>query len=88
MTILASGVYLVADFWSFFAIFTLFGAFSLCTVRAFLGIFPIFLGFVGIFWGTPANYFADFGAILAIFDHFRADFFLPFLTKNPETPQK
>ena len=56
-----------ANFWSFFAIFTLFGAFSLCTVGAFFVIFPIFLGFVGIFWGTPANYFADFGAILAIF---------------------
>ena len=31
-------------------------------------------GFVGIFWGTPAIYFADFGAILAIFDHFWAIF--------------
>ena len=41
-------------------------------VGAFLAIFPIFLGFVGIFWGTPAIYFADFGAILAIFDHFWA----------------
>ena len=69
-----------ADFWSCFAIFTLFGAFLLCTVGAFLAIFPIFLGFVGIFWGTPANYFADFGAILAIFDHFWA-IFGPFLDR-------
>ena len=44
----------------------------------FLAIFPIFLGFVGILWGTPANYFADFGAILAIFDHFWAIFFCRF----------
>ena len=36
---------------------------------AVLAIFPIFLGFVGIFW-DPGNYFADLGAILAIFDHF------------------
>ena len=36
---------------------------------AFLAIFPIFLGFFGIFWGTPAIYFANFGAILAIVDH-------------------
>ena len=33
-------------------------------------IFSIFLGFVGIFLGTPANYFTDFRAILTIFDHF------------------
>ena len=39
-----------------------------------MAIFPIFLGFVGIFLGTPAIYFADFGAILAIFDHFWAIF--------------
>ena len=82
-----------ANFWSVFAIFTLFGAFSLCTVGTFLAIFPIFLGFVGIFWGTPASYFADFGAILAIFDHFWTIFgpnffFLPFLTENPENPKK
>ena len=77
-----------ANFWSFFAIFTLFGAFSLCTVGAFLAIFPIFLELVGIFWGTPANYFADFGAILTIFNHFGPFFFLPFLTENPENPQK
>ena len=63
----------IVSSWSFLAIFTLFGAFSLCTVGAFLPIFLIFLGFVGIFWGTPA-YFADFGAILAIFDHFWASF--------------
>ena len=40
---------------------------------------PIFLGFVGIFWGTPANSFADFGEFLTIFgpflDHFGANFF-------------
>ena len=42
---------------------------------------PIFLGFVGIVWGTPANYFADFGAILAIFDHFWA-IFGPFLGRK------
>ena len=45
---------------------------------AFLAIFPIFLGFVRIFWETLAMYFADFGAILAIFDHFWA-IFGPFL---------
>ena len=33
--------------------FYFFGAFSFCTMGAFLAIFPIFLGFVGIFWGTP-----------------------------------
>ena len=32
---------------------TLFGAFSLCTVGAFLAIFPLFLGFVEIYGGTP-----------------------------------
>ena len=31
-------------------------------------------GIRGVFWGTPANDFADFGAILAIFDHFWAIF--------------
>ena len=70
--------------------FYVFGAFSYCTVGAFWAIFPIFLGFVGIFWGTPAIYFADFGPILAIFwttfgpflDHFWADFFLAFLVEK------
>ena len=57
-----------ADFCRFLAIFT-FGAFSYCTVGAFLAIFPTFWGFAGIFWGTPAIYFAGFGAILATFDH-------------------
>ena len=68
-----------ADFCRFLAIFIFFGAFSYCTVGAFLAIFPIFLGFVGIFWGIPAIYFADFGAILAIFD--RA-IFGPFLGRK------
>ena len=36
---------------------------------------------LGIFCGTPANYFADFGAILAIFDHFWAAFG-PFLDRK------
>ena len=54
--------------------FYYFDAFSYFTVGVFLAIFPIFLGFVGIFWGTPAIYFADLGAILAIFDHFWAIF--------------
>ena len=67
-----------ANFRSFFAIFTLFGAFSLCTVGAFLVVFPIFVGFVGIFSGTPVNYFVDFGAIVAIFDHFWTIFFCLF----------
>ena len=57
-----------------FGHFYVFGAFSYCTVGAFWAIFPIFLGFVGIFWGTPAIYFADLGAILTIFDHFWAIF--------------
>ena len=53
------------------------------------GHFPIFLGFVGIFWGTPANYFSDFGAILTIFGTiFGLVFVLPFLTENPEPPPK
>ena len=59
-----------------------------------MAIFPIFLGFVGISWGSPTILLADFGAILAIFDHFWAifgpflgRFFFPFLTENPETPQ-
>ena len=59
---------------------------------AFLAIFPIFLGFVGISWGTPANYFADFGAILAIFgpilDHFGAEFFFAFFDPKPPKPPK
>ena len=41
---------------------------------AFLAIFPIFLGCVGISWGTPAIYFADFGAFWGNFDHFWAIF--------------
>jgi len=58
-------------------------------VGAFWVIFPIFLGFVGIFWGTPEIYFADFGAILAIFDHFWAgNFFVYFLPKNGILAQK
>ena len=67
-----------------FGHFYVFGAFSYCTEGAFLAIFPIFLGFVGIFWGTPAIYFADFGAILAIFDHSWAIFgpFLAFLAEK------
>ena len=59
---------LVANFWSFFAIFTLFGAFSLCTVGAVLAIFPDIFRICWDFLGTPANYCADFGAILAIFE--------------------
>ena len=42
---------------------------------------PFLGGFVGIFWGTPAIYFADFGAILTIFDHFWA-IFGPFLGRK------
>ena len=53
------------------AIFGLFGAFSLCTEGAFLAIFPILLGFIGISGGTPI-FLADLGAILVIFDHFGA----------------
>ena len=49
--------------------------------EAFLAIFPIFLGFVRISWGTPAICFTDFGSILAIFDHFCA-IFGPFLGRN------
>ena len=48
--------YLVANFWPFLAIFTLFGVFSFCTVGAFLAIFPIFFGFVGIFWGNFGHF--------------------------------
>ena len=55
---------------------------------AFLAIFPIFLRFVGIFWGTPANYFADFGAIMAIFDHFWADFYFTFFDRKSRKPPK
>ena len=61
--------YYFFNFCRFLAIFSHFYSFwcIFIAVGAFLAIFPIFLGFVGIFWGTPANYFADFGAIL---DHF------------------
>ena len=72
--------------------FLLFLVFSLCTGRAFFGHFPIFLGFVGISWGTPTIFLADFGAIMAIFDHFWAIFgpilFCRFFTENPENPRK
>ena len=57
----------------------------------FLAIFT-FLGFVGIFWGTPAIYFADFGAILAIFDHFWTIlgpiFFYTFFGRKSQKPPK
>ena len=73
--------YNFCQFLPIFGHFYVFGAFLNCTVGAFWAIFPIFLRFVGIFWGTPANYFADFGAILAIFDHFWA-IFGPFLGRK------
>ena len=80
---------LVPTFEDFLAIFTLFGAFCLCNVGAFLAIFPILLGFVGIFWGTPANYFADFGQILGIFDHFLTilGHIIFFAFFDPKTPK-
>ena len=73
-----------------FGHFYCFGAFSYCAVGAFLAIFEIFLGFVGICWVTPAIYCADFGAILAILttfgpflDHFLGRFCLAFfMPKN------
>ena len=46
---------------------------------AFLAIFPIFLGFVRISWGTPTIYFADFGAFLTTFGQY---FFLAFFAKK------
>ena len=55
-----------ADFWPCLAIFTLFGAFSLCTVGAFWPFLRYFLGFVGIFWG-PRELFRRFWGN---FDHF------------------
>ena len=77
-----------ADFCQFLAIFTFLVHFHLA-LWAFLAIFPIFLGFARISC-PPAIYFADFGAIVAIFDHFWAIFgpffgpifFWPFLPKN------
>ena len=54
---LAFEVYLVADFWSFFAIFTLFGAFLLCTVG---GVFAHFSDIFRICWdflGDPRQLF-------------------------------
>jgi len=70
------------------AILTLLSAFSICTVGAFLAIFPIFLGPVGIFWGTPVIYLADFGATLPIFAHFWADFLNLFFTEKSKPPEK
>ena len=60
------------------------------------GVFGHFSDIFGIRWdflGTPAIYFADFGAILAIFDHFWTIlgpiFFISFFAENwhfgPET---
>ena len=57
-----------ADFCPFVAILTLFWCIFILHCGAFLAIFPIFLGFVGISWGTVTIYFTDFGAIMAIFE--------------------
>ena len=83
----SSSLAIFANFWSFFAIFTLFGAFSLCTVGAFLTIFPIFLGFVGILWGTPAIYFADFGGNFGHFWPLLGPKNWLFLPENAKKPQ-
>ena len=56
------------------AIFTLFGAFSLFHCGGVFGHFSHIFRICWDFLGDPANYFANFGAILAIFDHFWAIF--------------
>ena len=62
------------------AIFTFFGAFSHFSGSVF-GHFSDIFGIRWDFLGTPAIYFVDFRAILAIFDHFWP-IFGPFLGRN------